>query len=202
MQQLTIKKKCKHLSEKWWKIISPPKIISNIPLYNRFLQVFFPLQQPEFHIILSHWKDKVKTQLLPCESREKMFSLFPISCLESRVMPEGSATGLFHQTSQTKEGRKTLGQEGRRHFLGKLRCNQRVEELTHKEHLSSSPHKREKCCKLRYRLEDNQLESGVIMGSVFVLGWSFFTTRQYKQHYPGTRDRRKGVSRTKNNTCR
>lgn len=30
------------------------------------------------------------------------------------------------------------------------------------EHSSSD--KREKCWKLRYRLEDNQLESGVIMG--------------------------------------
>lgn len=60
---------------------------------------------------------------------------------------------------------ETLGKEGTRHFLGKLQHNQRVEELTHKESTKCcGSEKREKCWKLRYTLEDNQLESGLIMG--------------------------------------
>lgn len=139
----------------------------------------FPLQQPVSHIILSHWREKVKAQLLPCESRKKMFSLLPISCLESRVMPEGYATGLFHQSSQTKKDRKMLGQEGTRHFLGKLWSNQRVEELTHKEHLSALALTRGKSAgsggtgwkTISWNLEW-LLDWGRII--LFVLGWCFY----------------------------
>lgn len=84
-------KECQHLSEKWWKIINFPT--QNHLKHSKIQQVppgiFSSSEQPELHIILCHWREKVKAQLLPCESREKMFSLFPISCLEIRVMPEG-----------------------------------------------------------------------------------------------------------------
>lgn len=118
-------------------------------------QVLFPLQQPEFHIIVSHWREKIKAQLLPCESREKMLSLFPISCLESRVMPEGCATGLSIKAARLSNTGRHGARKVRDISSGNSGVTRGWKNWRTKSTWVLQLWQREKCWKLRYRLEDN-----------------------------------------------